>query len=55
VGVKSLAGITLDWLALKAGIDEMSSLRGVASNEACADPGYRGCGIEKGALASPKV
>ena len=55
VGMKSLTGNPFDGHTLKAAIEQVTSLSGVTPKEAYVDRGYKGHGIEKGALNGLKV
>jgi transposase, IS5 family len=55
VGMKSLPGNPFDGHTLKAAIVQVISLSGVTPKEAYVDRGYKGHGIENGALANLKV
>ena len=55
VGMKSLPGNPFDGHTLKAAIEQVSSLSGVTPKEAYVDRGYKGHGIEKGALENLRV
>lgn len=55
VGMKSLPGNPFDGHTLKAAIAQVSALTGVTPKEAYVDRGYKGHGIEKGALENLKV
>ena len=55
VGMKSLPGNPFDGHTLKAAIEQVISLSGVTPKEAYVDRGYKGHGIDNGALANLKV
>jgi len=55
VGMKSLPGNPFDGHTLKAAIEQVRSLTGVLPKEAYVDRGYKGHGIEKGALNALKA
>ena len=55
VGMKSLPGNPFDGHTLKGAIEQVKSITGVLPKEAYVDRGYKGHGIEKGALEHLKV
>ncbi len=55
VGMKSLPGNPFDGHTLKAALEQVISISGVTPKEAYVDRGYKGHGIDNGALGNLKV